>query len=137
MKTKNDLSRILFITTMLALFLGGCDFSKIKIGEVRMMYGANEEGHIAYNYETFTGIESGNVQVEKGQIISFEYAATVNRGSLMIEWQDPNGEVVWRKSLIESDGGNEAIIAESSGGYSIFIQGRNTSGEFDISWENQ
>jgi hypothetical protein len=137
MKRKFDLIRILFITSILALLLSGCDFSKINIGQVRMMYGSNDDGHILYNYSTFTGIENGSAHVETGQTISFDYDVRVDKGSLMIEWQDPNGTAVWQKSLVESDRGNEEIIVESSGKYMIIIQGKNAGGDFDISWRIQ
>lgn len=137
MKRKLDLIHILFITSILALLLSGCDFSKIKIGEVRMMYGSNDDGHISYNYSTFTGIENGSAHVETGQTISFDYDVKVDKGSLMIEWQDPVGNAVWRKRLVESDRGNDEIIVKSSGKYIIIIQGKNAGGDFDISWRIQ
>jgi len=129
--------RYLFITSILALVVSGCDLSKIKFGEVRMMYGSNDDGHISYNYSTFTGIENGSAHVETGQTISFDYDVTVDKGSLMIEWQDPNGNAVWQKRLVESDRGNDEIIVESSGEYVIIIQGKNAGGDFDVSWRIQ
>ena len=137
MKRNQDLIRILFITSILALLLSGCDFSKIRIGEVRMMYGSNEDEHISYNYSTFTGIENGRALVEAGQTISFNYDVTVDKGSLMIEWQDPDGNAVWQKRLVENDRGDDFIIAQSSGKYTVIIQGKNAGGEFDISWRIQ
>ena len=102
-----------------------------------MMYGSNDDGHILYNYSTFTGIENGSAHVETGQTISFDYDVRVDKGSLMIEWQDPDGTAVWKKSLVESDRGNEEIIVKSSGEYKIIIQGKNAGGDFDISWRIQ
>ncbi len=134
MKGKLNPNLILFIASVLALLLSGCNFSKIKIGEVRMMYGSNDDGHISYNYSTFTGIENGSAHVEKGQTIYFEYDVNVEKGSLLIEWQDPEGDAVWRKSLIESDRGNDEIAVKSSGKYVIIIQGKNAGGDFDVSW---
>lgn len=137
MKRKHASLRILIIIIMGAVLLSGCDFSRVKIGEVRMMYGSNEDGHISYNYSTFTGIENGSVQVEEAQTISFDFDVTVSKGSLNIEWQDPNKEVVWRKNLVESDRGYDQITVETSGIYWIIIQGTNAGGEFDVSWKIQ
>jgi hypothetical protein len=137
MKRNLDLIRILFITSIIALLLSGCDFSRIKFGEVRMMYGSNDDEHISYNYSTFTGIENGSALVEAGQTISFDYDVKVDKGSLMIEWQAPDGKDVWQKRLVESDRGNDEIIAQSSGKYTIIIQGKDAGGEFDISWGTQ
>jgi hypothetical protein len=119
---------------ILVILLSGCDYTKIRVGEVRVMYGSNEDGHISYDFKTFTGFESGSAQVEKGEIIFFDYQATVDKGSLLIEWQDPNGEIVWQENLSESERGNVEIGIETSGKYTIIIQGKNAAGNFDVSW---
>ena len=134
MKKKFALIPLSIITLILAILLSGCDYTKIKVGEVRVMYGSNEDGHISYDFKTFTGFESGSAQVEKGEIIFFDYQATVDKGSLLIEWQDPNGEIVWQENLSESDRGNVEIGIETSGKYTIIIQGKNAAGNFDVSW---
>jgi hypothetical protein len=126
---------ILLITAILSILLSGCELSKVKFGEVRMMFGTNEEGHISYTCTTFTGIESGRVQAERGQIISFNYQATISKGSLIIEWHDPAGEVEWRKILVVEDHGKEEIKIESAGKHTILIQGKDAGGKFDVSWQ--
>jgi hypothetical protein len=135
MKTKYNLIHILLITTFLSILLSSCNLSKVKIGEVRMMYGTNEDGRISYDIRTFTGIERGSVQAETGETISFTYQAVLDKGSLMIEWQDPNGEVMWQKNLVESDQGAEEIEIKSSGEYVIITQGKGAAGNFDVSWQ--
>lgn len=134
MKTKLNLFPLSVFILILVILLSGCDYTKIKVGEVRVMYGSNEDGHISYDFKTFTGFESGSAQVEKGEIIFFDYQATVDKGSLLIEWQDPNGEIVWQENLSESDRGNVEIGIETSGKYTIIIQGKNAAGNFDVSW---
>ena len=134
MKTKLNLFPLSMFILILVILLSGCDFTKIRVGEVRVMYGSNEDGHISYDFKTFTGFESGSAQVEKGEIIFFDYQATVDKGSLLIEWQDPNGEIVWQENLSESDRGNVEIGIETSGKYTIIIQGKNAAGNFDVSW---
>jgi hypothetical protein len=100
-----------------------------------MMYGSNEDGRISYNISTFSGIERGSVQVETGQSISFTYQAVLDKGSLVIEWQDPQGEVMWRKNLVESDHGDDEIEIVSPGKYTIMIQGSGVGGKFDVFWQ--
>jgi hypothetical protein len=134
MKSKYDLFHSLSLVMIVAVLIGGCDFSKVRIGEVRVMVGSNEDGHISYNYSTFTGFENGSAQVEAGGRISFDYRVTVTKGSLLIEWQDPNGEVVWRENLQESENGEGIIDAEISGAYQVIIRGRDAGGDFDIAW---
>ncbi len=134
MKTKLNLFPLSMFILILVILLSGCDFTKIRVGEVRVMYGSNEDGHISYDFKTFTGFESGSAQVEKGEIIFFDYQVTVDKGSLLIEWQDPNGEIVWQENLSESERGNVEIGIETSGKYTIIIQGKNAAGNFDVSW---
>ena len=131
MKTKS----LLLITAILAILLSACELNKLKFGEVRMMYGTNEEGRISYDISTFTGIESGDLQAEQGQTISFTYHAVLDKGSLVIEWQDPQGQVIWNKSLVESDHGGDEIEILSPGKYTIIIQGKGVGGSFDVSWQ--
>ncbi len=135
MKTSDYFRLFLSITIALTALLSGCNLSKVKIGEIRVMDGINEDGHISYNYSIFTGFESGSMQADTGQIFSFYYEATVIKGSLIIEWQDPNGEVVWQKNLVESDRGKDEIVIEFPGRYTIVIQGKGASGNFDVSWK--
>ncbi|MCK4897554.1 MAG: hypothetical protein KAS38_02160 [Anaerolineales bacterium] len=135
MKKKRFHIHILLIIAILSILLSGCKLNKVKFGEVRMMFGTNEEGHIAYTCTTFTGIESRSVQAERGQIISFNYQAAISKGSLVIEWQDPAGEVEWRKILVEEDHGKEEIRIESAGKHTILIQGKDAGGKFDVSWQ--
>ena len=131
MKTKS----LLLITAILAILLSACELNKLKFGEVRMMYGTNEEGRISYDISTFTGVESGDLQAEQGQTISFTYQAVLDKGGLVIEWQDPQGQVIWNKNLVESDQGGDEIEILSPGKYTIIIQGKGVGGSFDVSWQ--
>lgn len=120
---------------MLAVLLSACELNNVKFGEVRMMYGTNEEGRISYDISTFTGVEKGQLQAQTGETILFSYKVVLDAGSLVIEWQDPQGAVVWRKNLLESDHGDDEIEIESPGTFTIFIQGSKIRGNFDVSWQ--
>ena len=135
MRTISKIIWILLITAILSIGLSSCNFSKVKFGEVRLMYGGNDDGRIAYDIRTFTGVESGSLQAEAGQTISFNYQAVLDKGSLVIEWQNPQGEVVWRKDMNGSAAGDEKIVVEDPGEYSVFIQGKGAGGSFDVSWQ--
>jgi hypothetical protein len=134
MKSKRYPTYILSLFMVVAGLISSCNFDNVTVGGVRVMYGSNEDGHISYNYSIFSGIESGSLEVEVGQRIQFDYEVTVDKGSLLIEWQDPDGEAVWQKVLLESESGGDVIIAKSSGAYRIIIQGKNAGGDFDIAW---
>jgi hypothetical protein len=100
-----------------------------------MMYGTNDDGRISYDISAFTGTERGSIQAEKGQNISFTYQVILDKGSLLIEWQDPLGEVMWQKNLVESDQGDDEFEIDIPGEYVIIIQGKGVSGNFDVSWQ--
>ena len=126
---------MLILLILSGFYMSSCTFNKIKLGDVRMMYGSNEDGHIAYTFSTFSDFEHGNVEASEGQIISFSYQVNIERGILNLEWQDPDGVVLWQKSFTEGDIGLTDIAVESSGLYSIIIQGKNSGGDFDVSWD--
>lgn len=135
MKTPDYPYLFLCITIALATLLSGCMPSDVKIGEARIrMFGA-DKGRISYDFSNFTGFESGSIQAKTGQIISLDYETAINEGSLIIEWQDPNGGIVWRKNLVKSEVGYDEIISQPSGTYTITIQGKDASGQFDVSWK--
>ena len=127
---------ILFIIT-LPVILSACKFGKVKFGEVRMMYGTNEAGRIAYDISTFTGTESGEFEAETGQLISFTYSVDLEKGALFIEWQDPQGEVVWEKEFSESEHGEGEFGTLSPGIYRILVRGMGAGGKFDVSWQEK
>ena len=127
----------LLIIIMLSVFMSACELNKVKFGEVRMMYGTNEAGRISYDISTFTGIERGQLRVEPGKMIAFAYEVDLDKGTILIEWQDPQGDVIWQKNLDASDQGDEKIEVISPGTYTIFIQGKGAGGRFDVSWQEK
>ena len=137
MNTNKSHIYLLFTVLIIATLLSGCDFSsKIRIGEVRLgMFGDNEGSYMNYSYGTFTGVESDQVQAINGQTIAFPYVVSVNKGSVLIEWQDPEGEVVWQKRFESNAQGVIEIPVATTGTYTIIIQGKDTGGSFEISWQ--
>ena len=135
MKTRGAFINTIIVTIIVTIFLSGCDFSNVKIGEVRLMYGDSDDSHMSYNFKAFTGSESERVEVQAGQAILFEYEVVVDKGSVVIEWQNLSGEVVWRKALTEDESGSEEFAAEVSGSHALIVQGKGAAGSFDVSWE--
>ena len=136
MKTQKLYIYLLIITLIVGILTSGCDFSsKIKIGDVRLgMFGDNEIGYLSYSYRTFTGVESNKVSVQNGDTLAFSYQVSVNKGSLNIEWQDPDGEIVWQEIFTTDAQGDIEIPMGTAGSYKIIIQGKDTGGSFEISW---
>ena len=139
MNTNKSQFYLLITILMIGTVLSGCDItSKIKIGEVRLgMFGDNADGLMLYSYRTFTGTESDLIQAQQGQTINFSYALDVNKGSLLIEWQDPEGEVVWQDVFETSVQGTNEIPVLIDGKYTIIIQGKDTGGSFEVSWHEK
>jgi len=61
----------------------------------------------------------------------------VQMGRLTIKWLDPSGVVVWEKVFSESASGTEEIVSESHGSYSIIVQGQDTGGSFNVTWDGE
>ena len=127
----------ILIIIILSIILSACELDKLKFGEVRMMYGSNEAGRISYDISTFTGNESGELEAETGEVISFTYSIDLDKGALVIEWQDPQGEVIWRKNFEESEIGEDEIEILSAGTYRVFVRGDGAGGKFDMLWQKK
>jgi hypothetical protein len=125
---------IILIALILAILFSACELDNLKFGEVRMMYGTNETGRISYDITTFTGTEKGEFQAETGQKIFFTYTADLDKGKLLIEWQDPQGDMIWQKNFKGSDRGQVELETGSPGTYTILIRGAGAGGRFDVSW---
>ena len=137
MNTNKTQIYLLFTIFLIGSVLSGCDFtSKIKIGEVRLgMFGDHQDSHSYYSYSTFTGVESERLQAEKGQSIAFSYQVSVEKGSLIIELQDPNGEVLWHQVHETHAQDQLEIPVETTGIQTIIIQGKDAGGSFEVSWQ--
>jgi hypothetical protein len=129
--------KTLLMIILISFALCACNLGKLRVGEVRMMYGTNEADHIAYEFKTFTGIEKGQIEVEHGAVIIFNYSIELDKGELLIEWQDPQGEVVWQKDFYKSITGENEIAIVLPGTYRIFISGKGASGGFDVFWREK
>ncbi|UCD99656.1 MAG: hypothetical protein JSV42_02690 [Chloroflexota bacterium] len=127
----------LLIIILMSFVLSACDFGKLRVGEVRMMYGSNDVDRISYDIKTFTGIEKGEIEVEPGAVIVFNYSVELDKGELFIEWQDPQGQVVWQKDFNKSITGENEIKMVLPGTYRIFISGKGASGGFDVLWREK
>jgi hypothetical protein len=126
---------VLGITITLAALLSSCNSSNIIDADIRMKIRSHQEGRISKSYRTFSGLERETFQVEKGQIISLNYEAIVENGSLIIELQNPNGEIIWREILGKSCRGTDELYIKYPGRYTILIQGREAGVDLDISWK--
>ena len=125
---------LLYIAIALTVLVSGCSSNDIFDNDARIRIRTDHGGQISRVYKTFTGFESEYLETAMGKTISFAYEATIDKGRLIIEWQDPNGAVIWRQILEESERSKVDIAIKSPGSYKIVIQCKETSGKFSVSW---
>jgi hypothetical protein len=128
---------LLSIKLICMVLMVGCNANHSSNSDINIDIQFGQNGRIAKIYDIFNGIERGSLEVENGQRICFEYEAIVQMGSLTIKWLDPSGVVVWEKVLSEGASGTEEIVSESHGSYSIIIQGQDTGGSFNVTWDGE
>lgn len=100
--------------------------------------GSSEPGHLAYSYDTFSGLARQKSVFSAGAQIALSYAADVTKGSLSIEVKDPAGNSVWRLNVAEREArqGSETLPAPTSGEYQFIVTGLDAGGRFDLSWQS-
>ncbi len=96
--------------------------------------------HAASNFQSFTGVQRLNVPGAGGKSLVLEYQALLNRGSLSIQAENPQGGVVWQAAV--PAGGTSThdttnIPMNQSGDYIIVVQGQAAEGTLDLSWRFQ
>jgi hypothetical protein len=126
--------RWIILTTLLALtsiLLAGCD--RVQIGWVE----TSLPGQFQASYGTFTGTERRRVRMQEGETLTLTYEATVEKGTLAFEVQDPGQETVRSLTLEQDDTGTVDLTAEQSGTYRILVQGQDAGGSFELNWETE
>jgi hypothetical protein len=113
------------------MLLAGCD--RVQIGWVE----TSLPGQFEASYGTFTGTERRRVRLQEGETLTLTYEATVEKGTLTFEIQDPGQETVWSLALEQEDAGTVNLTAEQSGTYRILVQGQDAGGSFELNWETE
>lgn len=135
MRRLQFLTLVVFIVLLFSgMAQAGCGNaqSSIRIGWVRINLGEDRQ---AARYTTFTGRETVLVDVNSGQTLTLGYATEVGRGALSFEVLNPENEVIWEVSLEEGRSDTVGLVAEQNGTYKLVIEGQDTGGSFDVSWE--
>ncbi len=114
-----------------SLLLVACSQSKLQIGWV----GTSTANQFSYRYETFTGTERKSIRLTAGETLALTYAVEVDKGSLTLAVQNPDGETLWEETFEEADDETVELNAEKTGTYKLLVQGERTGGSFDISWD--
>lgn len=125
------------LTIAFAVLLSGCSDDHSISSDIKMKINFDQNGQIAMCHDSFNGIERGSLEIRNGQRIYFDYDTNLQKGSLVVKWQDPSGAAIWQKILSESENGTEEIVSASPGRYSILIQGQDATGSFNATWEGR
>ncbi len=108
-----------------------CGSPAVKIGWVSRA----APGRVTYRYRTFRGREVQRFSAEEGQVISLEYEATVNKGSLTIAVRGPEGDTLWHVTLREDLRAHVLIFVPTSGVHTLVAEGKDTGGDLQVRWQ--
>jgi hypothetical protein len=127
--------RILLAAALLlgAGLLVACSQSAVRLGWVE----TSSPGHVEASYASFTGIETHTVLAEAGKTLYLEYDAEVVQGALCLEVKGPFGKTIWYAFLCEDCAETKTLPVNEDGCYTIFVEGEDTEGSFDLAWEQR
>lgn len=125
--------KVLVVGLLLSLvgLLAGCGERKIQVGWVA----SSAPGRFSASYASFTGSETRTVRADAGEMLVLRYEIEVNRGTLSVRVEDPDGEILWDASFEEAAVDSVQIPAEQDGRYAITVQGDGAGGSFELLWE--
>lgn len=132
--------KTLSILIFLAISLSACGeaslhLGNLKIGEVRIgMFETRGPNHMAYSYTTFSGHESTLIELEPGQLLTVDYQVQMTKGSLTIEIQSPQNELLWQENFDSDTSDSIELQAQESGQHFIVISADSAGGSVDVSW---
>jgi hypothetical protein len=89
------------------------------------------------SYAGFSGTEARTVRADAGEMLILRYAARVSRGTLSIEVDGPESEVLWDVYLDEDAEEALELRMEQGGDYAIVVRGDGTAGSFSIRWKTE
>ncbi len=125
-------TRSLFIVILaLAVLLMGCSRTSIKMGWRE----SSGRTHKSARYETFSAVERVAIRAQAGQEIDLAYDVEVEKGSLTLAVEGPDGLTVWEETYRENASDTLALTAPDEGHYILVVTGDQTGGSFDISWQ--
>jgi hypothetical protein len=97
--------------------------------------GSRTAHRIDYSYETFNGVERLRAPADAGETLVIRYDATVEKGALTIRVENPRNDTVWETTVQEAQSDTVRLPAERDGTYMILIEGDDTGGSYDVSWD--
>jgi len=87
------------------------------------------------SYQYFNGREVEFIKLDSGETFILSYDVVVEDGSLTLEWENPDEDLIWKETFLENDQGTFEFTSETDGRYRLIVVGDETRGEFNFSWE--
>jgi len=123
--------KILLLILVLCI-LSGCDSSTIKLDWVCF----NGPNKLDCNYSLFTGQETKEIFLNKSEILEVDFEGEVDSGLLILEIEDPQGQIIWKTENTDQYIGCRTIPVFLTGRYHLIAIGQDTKGSFQIEWQN-
>ena len=121
-----------FISTILFVgLLAGCAADRVAVG----MRETNLPGQWQATYTTFSGTKADTFPADAGQTLVLEYETEVDKGSLTLQVESPDDEVLWETALEEGGADTVRVALNQDGRYAIVLSGEDTGGSWDLEWE--
>jgi hypothetical protein len=119
------------ICVFLVVLLVGTLGCTVTIGYV----GTNVGNKITGTYQLFNGTKTEAIDVDAGKTLIIYYTSEVKKGDLTIKLFD--SEIRLLADLDTNVSGMASIIVTKTEEYTLEIAGRNTEGNFDVSWRTE
>jgi len=116
---------------ILTILFAGCGQSNVQVGWTECTL----SGHWQASYVRFSGAETQILCAQTAQILTIEYEVDVNKGDLTIVLMDQLDEILWDIYLQEDAHETVKVPLPQAGRYALIVQGNDTGGGFDLSWE--
>jgi hypothetical protein len=94
-------------------------------------------GHVVYRYRLFNGRLTRRVNADAGAILTVDYGASVEEGTLDMRILNPGGELVWEETFDPGEDVDSSVQVEmgQEGRYELIVEGHQSRGRFEIDWE--
>lgn len=120
----------IFITYMVNKF--GVNFDSYS---TLMSYSSDSPSRMKMSYKYFQGTKSRKINVKKAEVLVIHYKSTITKGTLNLKVLDDKGNTL--KLLEGNTSGEENIVAEENEKIKISIEGKKTSGNYEVTWSKQ
>jgi hypothetical protein len=130
-RKQHDIISSLILFTVLASFLmTSCASRSIRIGWLEHDASNRKQA----SYRKFTGKERATIRASAGETLHLSWDVTVEKGSLTFRLLDPQKDSLWVESYLEDTQGSVTLPLPQKGIYTLWIQGGETRGSFDLTW---